>query len=145
MWRSPESIAQPDLAARVAAGLILLLFSIMFLASGCQVGGRDQALEIARSFPQYPHSTFFSTFKTSYPDDVPSSGITYETDDDPQKVFEFYQQEVVKLGWTIVRTYNVPDKAVPKQLRSEKDRWWCTIIVDSSITPGRIRIRVGKK
>ena len=142
MARDPRLITYPGTVPGITAWLISL---IVFLAVTCQVGGRDQALEIAKSMPQYPDSRFLSTFKTSYPDDVPSSGITYETDDDPQKAFEFYQQEVVKLGWTIVRTCNVPDKAVPKQLRLEKDRWWCAIVIDGSITPGQIRIRVGRK
>lgn len=80
----------------------LIIFLIFALLLGVAIFS-PKASDIVKSLPQYPNSTFLSTFQTSYPDDYPSDGITYTTTDDPEQLLDFYRQELPKQGWVLER------------------------------------------
>jgi hypothetical protein len=119
-----EKRAKSCLTEKIAFVACLLL-----LVLGCRIGVRDEALELAKAIPQYPSSTYLGSFQTSYPDDVPGSGVNYLSDDTPGDILDFFLREVPQQGWVVVKVYDYADEAVPKQLLLERPKWKCRILV----------------
>lgn len=125
-------------------GKIAFVFCLFLLMLGCRIRVRDEALELAKAIPQYPGSTYLSSFQTSYPDSVPGSGINYLSDDPPEDILDFFLREVPQQGWVVVKVYDYADEAVSKQLLLEKSKWKCRILIINE-EPRRINIKVERR
>ncbi len=122
----------------------LVLLSFLVTTCGCQIGGARSASELVRSLPAYPNARFLSEFQTALPDDVPSSGVTYESDDQSDQVSEFYVSALPAEGWDLVSSVEQPPPGVPWQLRFERKGWWCQVVIEENAAT-QIRVRVGKQ
>lgn len=121
-----------------------LAMGLFVLTLSCQLQARNEALELAKAIPQYPGSTYQSSFQTTYPDDTPGSGVNYLSGDSPGDILEFFEQEVSQHGWTVAQISDDADEAVPKQLILARPGWTCTIHIWNE-EPRRINIKVEGK
>jgi hypothetical protein len=117
---------------------------LLLLLSGCKLGTRDKALELAKEIPRYPGSSFLSSFETGFPDDEPGAGVNYLSDDAPDEILDFFRENVSQAGWTVVEIYEHTDTAVPDQLILERPQWRCRILIIHE-DPRRINIKVESK
>ena len=122
----------------------IALAGILLTTWGCRLASGGEAAELARSLPTYPGARFVAEFRTHPPDDVPSSGMSYESDDHPRQVFEFYASALSGEGWDLVNSVENPQPGVPWQLHYELRGWWCRIVIEGG-PPTHIRLRVGRQ
>ena len=115
----------------------------LFIVSSCNLGSGSAARELVRTLPVYPGANFLAEFRTTWPDDTPSRGITYETEDPADQVFEFYHTVMPEADWHLVYVREHPQEGVSWQLRYERDGWWSRIVIEE-LSPTRICLQVGR-
>jgi len=120
------------------------LLVIVLTVSGCSRWSSSDSGEFVRTLPVYPGADFLAEFRTTWPDDTPSRGITYETTESANQVYEFYQTAMLEKGWSLTHVVGYPQEGVPWQLRYERDGWWSRITIEE-LPPTQIRLQVGRR
>ena len=128
------------------AKLITVAILVSLLAGGCcGFLSLRRERQMVNAIPAPPGTIDRAKFHTTWPDSIPSAGWLYTTNEEPEKILEFYKRKLPQRDWKLTFEHGPCGLDTQGMLTFEKAGFRCTIGIRGKERPYRVTISIRRK